>query len=275
MGLALGGRARWPCPASCSPLLVLLMPDYQTVRPAAAGPACRGAGAASGAIRGGRGARRDAAARRFLGALYLAAHAAGAFVRTAAGPGRACSHRGVRARRGGGHDRVGAGRRPAGAPRSASPAHDSGGWRRWQRSPCSVRRSLSCRPTATQLVLVLAGGATMTAALGPVAAVVVDVVHPGLRATAVSLLSVFQAGFGLAVGPVLAGALADRWGLTAVLATVPALGIAAAAALWWGSRSYPLDRFARSVTSVSPAPADHGAVAVEPGAQPRAVRGAQ
>jgi MFS transporter, Spinster family, sphingosine-1-phosphate transporter len=45
----------------------------------------------------------------------------------------------------------------------------------------------------------------MTGAVGPVAGVVTDVVHPGLRATAISTVTVTQNLFGLAVGPVLTG----------------------------------------------------------------------
>jgi MFS family permease len=131
-------------------------------------------------------------------------------------------------------------------------------------------------PTASQLALVLVGGATATAAVGPVAAVVIDVVHPGLRATAVSVLVVLQAGFGLAVGPVLAGALADLWGLGTVLATVPVLGVPAAAAFWWGSRAYPLDRHApAAVTSEAAHPADGVAPAADRGVRGRTARGAR
>jgi hypothetical protein len=45
----------------------------------------------------------------------------------------------------------------------------------------------------------------VTAAVGPVSAVVVEVVHPALRATAISTLAVVQNSSGLAIGTVLAG----------------------------------------------------------------------
>ncbi|HET6743625.1 MAG TPA: MFS transporter, partial [Kribbella sp.] len=45
-------------------------------------------------------------------------------------------------------------------------------------------------PGAAQFFLIVAGGATITAAVGPVSAVVVDVVHPALRATAISTVAV-------------------------------------------------------------------------------------
>jgi len=54
-----------------------------------------------------------------------------------------------------------------------------------------------------QLLLIFAGGATVTAAVSPAAATVLDVVQPGLRATAISVFVLVQNLFGLAVGPVL------------------------------------------------------------------------
>ena len=97
-------------------------------------------------------------------------------------------------------------------------------------------------PGVTQMVLVLLGGATATTAIGPAAAVVLDVVPPGVSATAVSIFALVQNLMGLAVGPVLTGALADRWGLTTALASVAGAGLAAGFAFWWGSRSYGRDR---------------------------------
>jgi MFS transporter, Spinster family, sphingosine-1-phosphate transporter len=104
------------------------------------------------------------------------------------------------------------------------------------------------RPGALQLLLILAGGAMATAAVGPAAAVVLDVVQVGVHATAMSLFVLVQNLFGLAMGPVLTGALADWWGLTAALSVVAGLGVVAATALWWGSRSYARDRAAHAVT---------------------------
>ncbi len=95
---------------------------------------------------------------------------------------------------------------------------------------------------ASQMVLVLIGGATATAAIGPTVAVVLDVAPSGVRATAIAIYALVQNLMGLAVGPVVTGALADRWGLTAALATVSVMGLAAGFAFWWGSRSYGRDR---------------------------------
>jgi MFS transporter, Spinster family, sphingosine-1-phosphate transporter len=97
-------------------------------------------------------------------------------------------------------------------------------------------------PGVVQFLLIVAGGATMTAAVGPVSAVVVDVVHPALRATAISTMTVVQNLVGLAVGPVLAGWLSDLYGLTAALAVMPLLCLTSAATFWYGSRFYTRDR---------------------------------
>lgn len=95
---------------------------------------------------------------------------------------------------------------------------------------------------AAQVLLVLLGSAAVTAAVGPVAAVVVDVTHPGVQATAISVLVVAQNLLGLSVGPVLTGVLADGVGLATALALVAALGALAAAAFHAAARSYPADR---------------------------------
>lgn len=92
-----------------------------------------------------------------------------------------------------------------------------------------------------QLVLIVAGGFTMTCTVGPVSAIVIDVVHPGLRATGSSVLSLFQNLFGLAAGPLVAGLLSDAWGLQAALALTPLFALPAAAAFLQAARTYEAD----------------------------------
>ena len=106
---------------------------------------------------------------------------------------------------------------------------------------------------ATQYVLVAAGGFVMTCTVGPVSAIVADVVHPGVRATGLSVLALFQNLLGLAAGPFLAGALSDSLGLTAALAIIPAFGLAAAAFFTLAARSYESDvRFAQHAAQQLP-----------------------
>jgi MFS transporter, Spinster family, sphingosine-1-phosphate transporter len=108
-------------------------------------------------------------------------------------------------------------------------------------------------PGVVQFILIVVGGATMTAAIGPVSAVVVDVVHLALRATAISTMAVVQNLVGLAVGPVLGGWLSDRYGLTTALAVLPLLCVVSAAMVWYGSGFYERDRAAVPVGG-APAP---------------------
>ncbi len=82
---------------------------------------------------------------------------------------------------------------------------------------------------------------------------VTDVVHPGLRATAISTMTVVQNLLGLAIGPVLAGLLSDLYDLPTALALMPIACGAAAVVFWYGSRSYRADRDAVSSAGASPA----------------------
>jgi predicted MFS family arabinose efflux permease len=97
-------------------------------------------------------------------------------------------------------------------------------------------------PGPTQMALVLLGGATATCAIGPAVAVVLDVVPQSVSASAIAIYALVQNLMGLAVGPVVTGVLADRWGLTTALATVTGTGLTAGFAFWWGSRYYGADR---------------------------------
>lgn len=81
----------------------------------------------------------------------------------------------------------------------------------------------------------------MTGTIGPVCAVVVDVVHPALRATAAACLSLAQNLFGLAAGPLLAGFLSDAYGLPFALAVVPGFCLLAAAMFALAARTYEAD----------------------------------
>ena len=65
----------------------------------------------------------------------------------------------------------------------------------------------------TQFALIVLGGFLATCTVGPVSAIVIDVIHPGVRATGSSVLALFQNLFGLAAGPFIVGVLSDAWGL--------------------------------------------------------------
>jgi fucose permease len=81
----------------------------------------------------------------------------------------------------------------------------------------------------------------MTCTVGPVSAVVIDVVHPGVRATGASVLALFQNLFGLAAGPFVTGVLSDALGLQTALTIIPACGLLAAFFFMLAARSYEAD----------------------------------
>jgi predicted MFS family arabinose efflux permease len=113
-------------------------------------------------------------------------------------------------------------------------------------------------PGNAQFALILAGSLTMTGSVGTVDAAVLDVMHPSVRATAGSILSLMRNLFGLASGPLLAGALSDAYGLPFALAVVPVVCLVAAPLYLFAARSYESDL--KNVDAVAPA----GAGALEP-----------
>ena len=96
-------------------------------------------------------------------------------------------------------------------------------------------------PGPAQFALLVAGGLVMAGTVGPIAAVVVDVTHPGLRATASAVLALTQNLIGLAGGPLLTGVLSDRYGLQTAMGIAPLFCLGAAALFLLASRTYPGD----------------------------------
>ena len=92
-----------------------------------------------------------------------------------------------------------------------------------------------------QFAMIALGGFVMTCTVGPVSAIVADVVHPGLRASGMSVLALAQNLLGLAAGPFLAGILSDLYGLQSALAVLPVFGLAAAGFFLLAARSYESD----------------------------------
>jgi len=93
-------------------------------------------------------------------------------------------------------------------------------------------------PGPLQFWMLLAGAAAMTGTIGPAAAIVVDVMHPGVRATAAAMLSLTQNLFGLAAGPLIAGLISDRYGLAAALAVTPVFCLLSAVGFLFAARFY-------------------------------------
>ena len=96
-------------------------------------------------------------------------------------------------------------------------------------------------PGPVQFALIIAGGLVMAGSVGPTDAVVIDVIHPALRATGVSVLSLTRNLFGLAGGPLLTGALSDAYGLQFAMTVVPLFGLLAAALYMVAARTYVKD----------------------------------
>jgi MFS family permease len=92
-----------------------------------------------------------------------------------------------------------------------------------------------------QFALIALGGFLMTCTVGPVAAVAIDVIHPGVRATGASVLALCQNLFGLAAGPFITGVLSDWWGLETAMTVMPVFAVIAAVAFMAASRSYEAD----------------------------------
>jgi MFS family permease len=75
---------------------------------------------------------------------------------------------------------------------------------------------------------------------------VVDVTHPGLRATAIATVALFNNLLGLAPGPYLVGMLSDSIGLKTALTVVPVAGLFASACFVLAASSYERDVAARA-----------------------------
>jgi len=95
---------------------------------------------------------------------------------------------------------------------------------------------------ATQFMLIVLGGFLATCTVGPVSAIVIDVIHPGVRATGSSVLALFQNLFGLAAGPFLTGLLSDSWGLVPAMTAMPLCALLAAFAFIKAAGSYEADK---------------------------------
>jgi MFS family permease len=112
---------------------------------------------------------------------------------------------------------------------------------------------------ANQFRLILLGGFLATCTVGPAAAIVIDVIHPGVRSTGASILSLVQNLFGLAAGPFIGGLLSDAIGLENALALTPLACIIAAAAFVAARNGYQADK--RCAGEPSAAQASQGAFA--------------
>lgn len=106
-------------------------------------------------------------------------------------------------------------------------------------------------PTGTgQLVMLALGMAMVAGTTGPAGAMVANLTHPSIHATAFATLTLANNLLGLAPGPFVTGLIADRVGLMGAMQLVPLIALAATAAFIFGKRHYADDlRHIRSLST--------------------------
>jgi len=96
-------------------------------------------------------------------------------------------------------------------------------------------------PGAVQLAVLGAGAFLAAGTTGPSTAMVANVTHVSIHATAFATLSLANNLLGMAPGPIVTGALADRIGLANAFQWVPFVCLASALAFVLGRRHYARD----------------------------------
>jgi predicted MFS family arabinose efflux permease len=94
---------------------------------------------------------------------------------------------------------------------------------------------------ALQYILFLLGGIASIAWASSAIAVTQDVVHPGLRAISYALCVITQNLLGSSLGPIVTGALSDRYGITTALKVASFAAISSFLAFYLASRYYKKD----------------------------------
>ncbi|MEW6529786.1 MAG: MFS transporter [Thermodesulfobacteriota bacterium] len=92
-----------------------------------------------------------------------------------------------------------------------------------------------------QYVVILVGALGVGACLGPAYTASQEAVHPGLRATSISLLTIVHQLLGQAIGPLIAGMLSDKYDLRIALAIISFVPLLAALAFFIGALFYERD----------------------------------
>ncbi|PSR70264.1 multidrug DMT transporter permease [Nocardia sp. MDA0666] len=90
-----------------------------------------------------------------------------------------------------------------------------------------------------QLTVLALGALTAAGSAGAMSSTVVSLTHPGLRATALAVVTLANSILGLALGPLVVGILADRYGLVSALRLVPLAYLGAIGFLVLGRYTYP------------------------------------
>jgi predicted MFS family arabinose efflux permease len=95
------------------------------------------------------------------------------------------------------------------------------------------------QPGTVQLVLLVVGAFFTGGTTGPAGAMVANLTPASIRATAFGTLSLANNVLGLAAGPLVVGAIADRIGLVDAMKVAPLVSLLVIVALLIGRRAYP------------------------------------
>ena len=101
-----------------------------------------------------------------------------------------------------------------------------------------------------QYMVLLLAGVTLIMFVPPGVAVTQDVVHPGIRATSLSVNIVIQHSLGSPLGPLFVGAVSDGYGLGSALGVLPAFTLIAGLLFLAGSFFYTKDLAAAEVVDI-------------------------
>jgi len=114
-------------------------------------------------------------------------------------------------------------------------------------------------PGNLQFALILGGVFVAGGHSGAAGAVISEVTHPGLRATALAVIVLGNNLLGFAPGPVLVGVVSDAIGLKAAMTLAPAVCLLAATFFLLGARHYEHERgrFDEPADAAAPMPAGH------------------
>jgi MFS family permease len=93
----------------------------------------------------------------------------------------------------------------------------------------------------SQYIMLLFAGITAIGFVPGAVAVTQDVVHPGLRATSLSLCVIIQHLLGSSLGPIFTGAVSDKYNLLTALTILPVFSIIAGILFFIGSTYYEKD----------------------------------
>jgi MFS family permease len=99
--------------------------------------------------------------------------------------------------------------------------------------------AFSLAPGGAQLLLLVVGIFFAAGTTGAAGAMVSNLTHESIRATAFGTLTLANNLLGLAAGPVITGILADKFGLATAMQIVPLAAVAALIFLVLGRRAYP------------------------------------